>query len=65
MHKINQDLHFLIHGRKGDKEILMIPVYNPNIGQYLSEKLAQEQYWDEFYVETPDNKIIYQHKRGH
>lgn len=58
--KINDNIKFLIHGKSSETgELLMIPVYNPEVGEYLVNKLILDNKWDRLIVETPTNNIIF------
>lgn len=57
----DKNIHMLITGKKtNSNELLMIPIYNPNIGSYLAEKIVQEQYYDKLTIVTNENKIIFE-----
>lgn len=57
----DKNINLLITGKKtGSNELLMIPVYNPNIGSYLAEKIIQEQYYGKLKIVTNENKIIFE-----
>jgi hypothetical protein len=59
MVKVNKECLYLITGKNTDGVLLMIPVYNPAVGQYLADKYIADTYWSNLLITNPDNQIIY------
>ena len=58
--KIIKDLKFLIHGKNEDGVLLMIPVYNPVVGEHYAQKFIEDTSWTKLIIETPTHDVIYQ-----
>ena len=53
------NLLYTIRGKKGDNELLMIPVYNAVVGEYLMKKHIEGDEWPNIQVVGPKGEIMF------
>lgn len=58
--KINKDILVLITGKNTEDTILMVPIYKPNLVEYLTDKyIKMIDQWPHLLITNPANQILY------
>ena len=58
--QIDPKLHFLIHGKHENGILLMIPVHNPAVAEYLAEKYIGNPGYTKLKIEKPNHEIMFE-----
>lgn len=59
--KINKDILILITGKNTEGIILMVPIYKPNLIEYLTDKyINSTDQWPHLKITNPENQVLYE-----